>query len=442
MIPLKGLDRENAEKMNKKKIGLIGVGTVGGAFLEELSNNRIFIKKNLELDISVAKICDTNPKIRKLASKYKIPFTKKAEDIIDDPGIDIVVELIGGLDPAKKFVIKSLENKKDIVTANKALLATHGRQIFELAYQMDKTIGFEAAVAGAIPLVKSISEALRFGEIKSLYGILNGTTNFVLTQMEREKKSYDDILAQAVEKGIAEKDPTLDVSGKDSLHKIALLCFLCFGKFPVLKGVLLEGIENITTQDIIYAKELGYSIKLLAIAKKNKDIQIRVHPALVDKKHPISKINGVLNSAFINTKSGGEFLFSGLGAGGNPTALSVLSDVITACGQKRFYALRESKGKRKFKKFSDLAFRYYLRISALDQPGVLSKVSKILSEYKISIASVSQKDDPFYYAKRRYVPLVMVTHLAKESQIQKAVQRIDRLSQIKSRTQLIRIEKL
>ncbi len=427
--------------MNKKRLGVIGLGTVGRAFVSEFKKNRRFLKKNLELDIAIKKICDTDLRLRKMVAGAKIPFTANAEEIIRDKDIDIVVELIGGINPAKKYVISALKNGKDVVTANKALLAEAGKDIFNLAYKNDKTVGFEAAVAGGVPLIKSVSEVLRFGRIKSVYGILNGTTNFILSQMSRYNKSYKQSLKDAKLQGIAEKDSSLDVSGKDSLHKIALLCFLCFGKFPNLKNVLIEGISGISNKDIKYAEELGYSIKLLAVAKKNKDIEIRVHPALIETDHPLSETEGVLNSIYVNTGTAGSFFFSGLGAGGKATALSVLSDVITASGQKKFYALKEADEKFRFKKKNDFLCRYYIRFSALDKPGVLAKISRILSDYHISIASVTQKDEPIYYDKSKFVPIVMLTHEANERNMYRAIRRIDKLGAIKTPTQLIRIEK-
>lgn len=428
--------------MIRKKIGIIGIGTIGEAFLSELNKNIGFIKKNLELDVEIAKIADCNPKIRAKASKIKVPFTKNAEEIIEDENIDIVVELIGGINPAKKYIVDSFKNGKDVVTANKALLASYGKDIFGLAYKYGRAIGFEAAVAGGIPIIKSVAEVLRFGEIRNLYGILNGTTNFILTQMEKEAKTYKESLQDAKKCGIAERDPSLDLSGKDALHKICLLCFLCFGRFPKLSEILTEGIEKLTVQDIVYARELGFTVKLLAVAKKDKKIETRVHPALVPQDHPLAKTNGVLNSVFVDTGIGGDFFFSGLGAGGNPTALSVMSDVITACGQKKFYSLREAKEKYSFKKSKDFDFRYYLRFSALDKPGVLAKISRVLSDYKISIASVSQKETPLNKKQNRFVPIVMITHRATEENVDKALKRINRLSIIKSPTQLIRIEGL
>jgi len=429
--------------MLRKRIGIIGIGTVGESFLMEFKKNLSFLRKNLELDIDIAKICDTNPKIEKLSSRIKVTFTKDASRLIDDPEIDIIVELIGGLHPAKEYITASLKKGKDIVTANKALLANHGAEIFNLAQKLGRTVKFEAAVAGGVPVIKNISEVLRFGRIRNVYGILNGTTNFILTQMSKNSGSFSRALEDAKVKGIAEKDASLDIKGIDSLHKISILSFLCFGKFPALEEVIVEGIDRISPQDIFYAKELGFCIKLLAIAKKqDSSIELRVHPTLVPQDHAIAKTEGATNAIFINTFMAGNFLFSGLGAGGRPASLSVLSDVLSICNQKKPWPLKEAKAQITFRRKGDLTCRYYLRFSALDQPGVLAKISKILADLRISIASVTQKERGDPSSKSKFVPIVMLTHKAKESSINKARDMIDGLSNIKPPTQMVRIEDL
>lgn len=427
--------------MLKKRIGLIGIGTVGKAFLKEFKKNLSFIKNNLELDLEISKVCDINPKLKSFATKLGFSFTSNPWEIIKDPKIDILIELIGGLNPAGKFIISSLKEGKDIITANKALLATQGQKIFNLAYKLGRNIRFEASVASAIPIIKNLSETLRFGRIKSIYGILNGTTNFILTQMQKHKESFLEALEKAKKRGFAEKNASLDIKGIDSLHKISILCFLCFGKFPQLRNILTEGIEKITLQDIVYAQELGFQIKLLAIAKKVEgEIEVRVHPTLIPQNHPLAETSGVYNSIFVNTQIGGDFHFLGLGAGGRPTALAILSDLINICREKNPWLLKEKNLKLKFRKREKLFCRYYLKFLALDQPGVLAKISKILADLKISIASVTQKETTSL--KSKFVPIVMLTHKANEADVEKAKKRIDALSIIKPPTQLIRIEDL
>ncbi|MBN2120031.1 MAG: homoserine dehydrogenase [Candidatus Omnitrophica bacterium] len=429
--------------MLKKRIGIIGIGTVGKPFLVQLKKSLSYIKANLELDIKISKVCDINPEIKKLSGKLNIPFVSRAEDLISDPQIDIVIELIGGLHPAKEYVISALYQGKDVITANKALLANYGAEIFNLAYKLGRTVKFEAAVAGGVPLIKNVSEVLRFGKIRNVYGILNGTTNFILSQMSRYSKSFSEVLEEAKQKGFAEKDSSLDINGTDSLHKISILCFLCFGAFVKLKDVIVEGIDKITLADILYAQELGFSIKLLAIAKKDTSkIEVRVHPTLISQDHPLAKTGGVLNAIFINTDIAGNFLLSGLGAGGKSTSLSVLSDVLSICNQKNPWVLKGQKKRSFFRRKEDLSCRYYLRFQALDRPGVLAKISKILADLGISIASVTQKERGLPLSKSKFVPIVMLTHKAKESSIVKARQRIDKLSDLKPPIQIIRIESL
>ncbi|MFC1514460.1 homoserine dehydrogenase [Candidatus Omnitrophota bacterium] len=429
--------------MVKRTIGIIGLGTVGAAFLTQMKREASFIRTNVEIDIKIGMVCDLDPKARRLAKKCKVPYTRDANKLINDPRIDIVVELIGGLYPAKEFIISALKNGKDVVTANKALLAHSGREIFSLAYRLGRSVKFEAAVAGGIPLIKNVSEVLRFGRIRNIYGILNGTTNFILSQMSKDQISFSKALTEAKEKGFAERDPSLDIKGIDSFHKISVLSFLCFGAFPKMEEVIVDGIGRIDVSDILYAKEMGLSIKLLAIAKRQgAKIDLRVHPALIPEDHPLAKTSSVSNAVFINTESAGNFFFSGPGAGGKSTSLSVLSDVLSLCNQKKAWVLKAARLKGLFRSKGELDSRYYLRFSALDRPGVLAKVSRILSDLGISIASVGQKERGEPASRSKFVPIVMLTHKAKESSISKAMQRIDRLSIIKAPTQIIRIENL
>lgn len=431
-------------KIQIERVGLIGCGVIGSAFLELVRRKHSFIKSYLRIDIRIAALCDLNPKIKKIAKKFGIPFTSKAEEIINNPEIDIVVELIGGISPAGKYIISSLRKGKDVVTANKALLAGRGREIFKAVSDTGRALGFEASVLGGVPIIKSILDSLQFGGIKHIYGILNGTTNFILTEMSKNAGSFSSALKSAQAKGFAERDPSLDIKGIDSLHKISVLSFLCFGKFPDSKRILAEGIERISPRDINYAKELGFAVKLLAAAKSsNGKVEVRVHPALVPLGHPLAKTDGALNSVFVRTLTGGDFFFSGLGAGGKPTALAVLSDVLNISRKKASYNFSSnSRNNLLFLDKGDLRFRYYFRFSALDKPGVLSKISKILASYSISIASVTQKELHLSKSKEKIVPIVMLTHAAKESGILKAKDEIDKLSEIKEKSRMLRIEEL
>lgn len=415
-----------------KKVGIIGLGVVGEAVVDALLKYRTLIAMRRPLKIEVKKVCDIK---KGIVSKYKLPFTKNPYEIINDPDIDIVVELIGGISPARSYIIAALKKGKDVVTANKALLAEYGRDLFNLAGKLGRSIGFEASVCGAIPIIKSISEALVGCEINKLYGILNGTTNYILYQMYKNKVDFKKALGEAQKKGFAEKSPYLDIEGIDALHKLSILAYLCFGVWPEIKNIYVEGISRITLLDIMYARDLSYRIKLLAIAKKEqKKISLRVHPTLIRDEHPLSEINYAFNGIWLHTHPAGELLFYGEGAGGVSTSSSVMADIVNVSLRKNVSQIKSMKVE--FESINNLRTRYYIRFMALDKPGVLAKVSRILASSRISIASVTQKERN----RGKFVPIVMITHEAKESDLKKALFKIDRLDLIKSPSQLIRIE--
>lgn len=427
--------------MVRKNIAIIGAGTVGFSLVKLLKSNLSQLKKDFGVNLSLTFVCDKNKKLKKELSALKVGFTDNVADVIENPDIDIVVELIGGLHPAKEFVVRALKNGKDVVTANKALLATYGNELFALAKDNDCSLKFEAAVAGAIPIIKPLVENLALGKVSDVYGILNGTTNYVLYNMAQYGLNYSDVLKDAQEKGYAEADPTTDVKGHDALHKICVLSHICFGKLPDLKSVFCQGIDEVSAEDIQFGKENGLTIKLLAVLKKvRNELEVRVHPTFVPDSHPIAKIDGVLNAVFVNTEKCGPFLFSGFGAGGDPTAMSVLSDILDIArdGSKRHF--QETTNKISFKDIGTAEALYYLRFSVVDKPGVLSKISSILADNGISIDSVEQKG--VQKNKNKYVPLIILTHKAVENNIRKAVKAIDKLSITKQATQVIRIEEL
>lgn len=421
--------------MIRKRIGLIGVGTVGEAFLHSFYRQIRLIHQRIPLRLEIAYVCDVNRKKKKIVSEYGIPFISDFKSLIESPNIDIVVELIGGITPAEEIIVGSLLNNKDVVTANKALLAIQGEKIFRLADDKKRSIGFEASVCGAIPLIKSISEGLVGCTIKELYGILNGTTNYILDKMERSNISFSDALREAQSKGFAEKNPSLDIRGEDTLHKLCILSFLCFGIWPISSQIVCEGINNISLLDIVYARELGYRIKLLAIAKKIKDgLELRVGPTLIPDKHPLAKVDSSFNAVFINSYPAGDLFFWGRGAGGVPTASSVIADIVSISLGRRIYP--PVKKRKRLNMVKNTEARFYLRFMAKDKPGVLSQIARILASYSISIASVHQKERD----QGQFVPIVMLTHEALEEDMRKAIDKIDRLTVIKSPTQLIRIE--
>jgi len=420
-----------------KKIGIIGLGTVGEATLRSLYKYSSLIEKRTSLKVEVAKVCDARIQKRKFVSQFSIPFTTNPYDLINDPHIDIIVELIGGIKLAKNYVISALKKGKDVVTANKALLAESGKNIFSLAKKLKRSIGFEASVCGAIPLIRSISEGLVGCEVKKFYGILNGTANYILCKMHKERISFSSALREAQMKGFVEKRSQLDIEGIDTLHKLAILSYLCFGVWPSLSKVYVEGISKVSPLDVMYAEELSYRIKLLAIAKRRKSkLDLRVHPTLIPQDHPISQVSLAFNALWVEASPAGELLFYGEGAGGAPTSSSVISDIVSISFAKPRFVKEVLN--IYLESINSLQSRYYIRFMALDKPGVLAKISKILASLNISIASVTQKER----RKLRYVPIVMLTHEAKESSIRKALSKIDELSVIKGPSQFIRIEDL
>ena len=422
--------------MIKKNIAIIGLGNIGQAVLANLAKSISLIKKRSFLQLNVVKVCDIRKSKQKIARRYKIGFTTSVAEIINDPQIDIVVELIGGVKPAKDYIISAIKNKKQVVTANKALLASHGKTIFELAAKNKVNIGFEASVCGAVPVIKVISESLVSCNIHKIYGILNGTTNYVLSQMGKERKSFSEALLKAQKKGFAEKNPSFDIKGIDSLHKLVILSYLCFGVWPSVNKVYTEGITGLSLEDILYAQELGYAIKLLSILKKDKEgLDLRVHPALVPISHPLAKVDDQFNSVYMETSPAGKLLLYGEGAG-PATASAVISDLVNVSKDKSQRPLANQK--INLKNIKDISSRYYIRFNAKDKPGVLAGISRILSSYNISISSVTQKER----SRGRFVPIVMLTHEAKEEAMRQALVKIDRLSLIKAPSRLIRIEKL
>jgi len=420
-----------------KKIAIIGMGTVGEATIRSLKKNAALISRRKDLDVEIKGVCDVRKEKETVAKSLGVAFTTDAYQLINDPEVDVIVELIGGIEPAKSLILAALKNKKHVVTANKALLAQHGAEIFNVALENNVAVGFEASVCGAIPLIEGVSRGLVSSEIKKIEGILNGTTNYILHRMTEERMDFALALKEAQKKGFAEKNPHFDVEGIDTLHKLCILAYLCFGVWPKLDKVYTEGITKITLMDILYAEELGYRIKLLAIAKKeDHDLDLRVHPALVCFDHPLAEVDDAYNAAFLDTVPAGQLLFYGLGAGGAPTSASVISDVVNILlGGNEFFRGEE---KVKLKNIKEVTTRYYLRFMAKDRPGVLAAIAKVLASCKISIASVQQRE----VSKGKLAPVVILTHRAKEADLQKALARIDKLDIVKHPTQVIRIEDL
>jgi len=426
-------------------IGLIGLGTVGTGVVKILKEKRKILEEKIGMPIILKKICDKDISRKRCLSLDKKLLTTDYREIVYDPTIDVVVELIGGIHPAKEYIMEALKNGKHIVTANKALLAEEGKEIFSFAYQHQRYVYFEASVGAGIPIIKSIREGLVANRFLSIRGILNGTTNFILTRMSEENVTFKDALKEAKDKGYAEKDPSLDIEGIDSAHKLILLTYLCYGKLFNLKDIFVEGISQILPLDLVYAKEMGLSIKLLAITKKlNEELEIRVHPTLIPQEHLLSSVRGIFNAIYISGDLVGDLIFYGQGAGQMSAGSAVVSDLIDLAQHIKAGLFRpsmqilEDKSIKRLRSIEEIESRYYIRFMAIDKPGVLAKISGLLGKYQISIASVTQKER----RKQKVVPIVMVTHEAKERNLREALHRISLLDVVKEKPTAIRIEEL
>ncbi|MBN2515046.1 MAG: homoserine dehydrogenase [Deltaproteobacteria bacterium] len=427
-------------------LGLIGFGTIGTGIVKLLQENEDLIQKRLGARLVIKKIVDLDIETPRIVSIRKDILSTDTNDILNDPDISIVIELIGGYEHAKSFILNAMRKKKHVVTANKALLATYGEEIFTVAEEEEVNIGFEASVGGTIPIIKTLRESLVGNNIKSVFGIMNGTSNYILSKMTDEKKPFDVVLKEAQDFGFAEADPTYDIEGIDTAHKLALTLSLAYGKRVNMEDIYMEGISAINLQDIEFAKEFGYKIKLLAIAiHRDKVIEARIHPTMIPFDHILANVGGNYNAFhFIGDASGSVFLH-GQGAGMMPTASAVVCDLVDTArdmmkGISRRVPLRSFPEKNiddiQLMSMDDIVTNYYFRFSAYDRPGVLSKISGILGTHNISIAAVIQKGRK----QDGVVPVVMTTHPSRERNVQEALKEIDKLDVVGRKTMLIRIE--
>jgi homoserine dehydrogenase len=433
--------------MKEIKVGMIGFGTVGSGVAKILQENGKIIERRVGARIVLKRIADIDVDTDRGVRLKAGVLTPRVEEVIDDPDIGIVVELMGGIEPAKGFILRAIRNRKHVVTANKALLALHGDEIFRTAQRFDVDVNFEASVGGGIPLIRSIKEGLVANRIQSIFGILNGTSNYILSKMTDEDRNFQDVLKEAQVKGYAEADPTYDVEGVDAAHKLAILIRLAFGTPFQFRDVFINGITEITAHDIQFCREFGYRIKLLAIAKMEQGrLEARVHPTLIPEHHLLSTVDGVFNAIYIKGDAVGPTLFYGQGAGKMPTGSAVVSDLVELARN----SLIQAKGRRvpllsyqessvqkvPLKRVEDVVTPYYMRFAALDRPGVLSKISGVLGKNDISISSVIQKGRRIKGA----VPVVMMTHEAREKNVHRSLKEIDHLNIIMGKTVLIRVE--
>ncbi len=430
--------------MQQIGIGLAGLGTVGGGVFKHLTKNRILLMERLGLELVVRKIAVRDvAKARAVAAPAEL-MTTSWRDLVEDPGVRIVVELMGGTDAALELVLSAIAKGKIVVTGNKALLAEHGREIFKAAAKYQVPVFFEAAAAGGVPIIKSIREAFIGNHIQSIHGIINGTSNYILTRMTASGMGFEDALAEAQRMGFAEADPALDVNGWDAAHKAIILASLAYGFWVGTDKIYVEGIERITAEDIRFAGELGYCVKLLAIIKADEkgEIEARVHPALIPRSHVLASVNGVFNAIAVRGDVVGDTLFYGCGAGQDPTASAVISDLAEAAAAlespRRGFGFTPHALYGNCKPISSVVSEYYLRIAVVDKPGVLAQVAGILGELNIGISSVIQPEAQ----EGESVPLVLMIHYATNDQMQTALARIAGLSVVKRPPRMIRVENL
>ncbi|MFA5311575.1 MAG: homoserine dehydrogenase [Candidatus Omnitrophota bacterium] len=431
--------------MKKINIGLIGFGNIGCGVVKILRDKKALLSEKTGLDINIRKICDQDIASKRSVSVDKGLLTRNPKDIIEDPQIDIMVELIGGINPAREFIAEALKRGKNIVTANKALLAMHGQELFLDAGSRGKNIYFEASVGAGIPIIKSLREGLVANKFNSILGILNGTSNYILSSMSKEKRTFSEALKEAKHKGFAEKNPTLDIEGMDSAHKLILLTYLSFGRLVNIRDVFIEGISRISLADVNYAKELGFEIKLLAIAQREgEDLEVRVHPTLIPRGHLLASVDSVFNAIYVQGDLAGDLLFYGPGAGQLSAASAVVSDIVDLTKDIKAGLFRpmmnivQDKSVKRLRKIDEFSSRYYIRFTALDKPGVLAKISGVLAKFGISIASVTQKEK----SRAQLVPIVMLIHEAKEKDLRRALNMINRLDAIKEESIAIRMEEV
>ncbi len=427
---------------------MIGFGTIGAGVAKILAGNGEIIRHRLGAGVELVKVADldiTTDRGVKLAPDV---LTTSADEVINHPDIDVVIELIGGYEPARKFLLQAIDQGKHVVTANKALLAKHGDEIFSAAAKKSLSIGFEASIGGAIPIIRSIREAFVANRIKSIEGIVNGTANYILSKMSDENCDFDTALKEAQEKGFAEADPTFDIEGIDSAHKIAVLTRLAYGTPVPFDDITVTGISGITSEDIECARVFGYRIKLLAISKfDGQAIDIRVHPAMIPIAHSMANVNGALNAIRICDDMMEENVLIGHGAGALPTGSAVVGDVVeiarnilSGVGERLPAGSFQDKEVKKipFKSISEIESEYFLRFSVLDNPGVLSKISGILGKHSISIESMIQRGRG---DRGEGVPLVMMCHKSSEKNIQSALKEIEALDVVCEKSNLIRVER-
>jgi len=421
------------------KIGLLGMGTIGSGVVALLKLNNKRINEKIGLKLVLERVADQDPARLKSLELSQDHLTTEASLVLDDPEIDIIIELIGGVEPARNFITRALENGKYVVTANKDLMAAHGEEILALARQKNLNVFYEASVGGAIPLIRPLKHSLVADRIKRIVGIVNGTTNYIFTRMGQDNLNFDLALSEAQKRGFAEAVPTNDIMGLDAVYKLAILAGLAFGKRVSPEQIFVQGINGVTHEDIVYAREIGYAVKLLAIGEELPDgLALRVHPALVPQDHPLASVSYEFNAIFIEGEAAGEVMFYGRGAGAMPTATAVLADVAEAarciCHQPACSVIEKITGMANLVPIDSLSTRFYLRFLAEDRPGVFAALANAFGDEQVSLDMVIQKRRVNDSAE-----IVLVTHVVREDAFQKALTKVMRLPVIKPNPSMIRL---
>ncbi|MGC3988887.1 MAG: homoserine dehydrogenase [Chthoniobacteraceae bacterium] len=427
--------------MQKIGIGLAGFGTVGAGVYHNLVRNRVLLSERLGIELTVKKIVVRDPAKPRSIELPKELLVSSWKELVNDPDIQIICELIGGTTDALEMMLAAIELGKVVVTGNKALLAEHGREIFAAATKYRVPVFFEAAAAGGVPIIKALRESFVANHIRSMHGIINGTSNYILTQMTERGIGFEEALAEAQAGGYAEADPTLDINGWDAAHKAIILASLAYGFWVGTDDIFVEGIEKITADDIRFACELGYRIKLLGIIKADEGgIEVRVHPTLIPKTHVLASVNGVFNAIAATGDVVGDTLFYGRGAGQDPTASAVISDLAEAGlgieTPRSQFGFTPHTLYGKCKPIGEIVCQYYLRVPVIDKPGVLAQVAGVLGSHNIGISSVIQPEG----TEGEAVPLVLMIHDATNAQMQSALAEIRALPSVKAEPRLIRVE--
>lgn len=435
--------------MKSLKVGLLGIGTVGGGTYTVLTRNLAEIKRRVGTEIVIVQVADRNIEHATQVTGGNVAVTNDAFAVVNNPEVDVVVELIGGYTIAKDLVLQAIANGKHVVTANKALIAVHGNEIFKAAEAKGVIVAFEAAVAGGIPIIKALREGLAANRIEWVAGIINGTTNFILTEMREKGLAFADVLGEAQRLGYAEADPTFDVEGIDAAHKLTIMAAIAFGMPMQFDLAYTEGITKLTTKDIKYAEELGYRVKLLGISKKtDAGVELRVHPTLIPEKRLIANVNGAMNAVVVKGDAVGPTLYYGAGAGAEPTASAVVADLVdiarlqnTTAEQRVAYLgfPLSAQAALTILPISEVSSAYYLRMRAMDKPGVLAEVTKILGDRQISIDAMMQKEPQEGESE---ADIVILTHVTVEKNMDAAISAIEALSAIDGSVTKIRMEEL